>query len=492
MSSSSLGILSQLQQNSSTASSSAGGTLSSPGIGSGLNVNGIVSSLMSVESQPLNLLNQQEASYKTKLSAYGSLTAALSSLQSAAAALEQPSVFDGQTASVSNSQVLSASADSSAAPGTYSVSVSSLAQAQSIASAGQASETSQLGTGIATTLSISFGTTSGTSFSPNPSSPAVSIPLPSGSQSLQQIAAAVNSAGAGVSASIVNDGSSNPYRLVLTSKSGAAESMTISASGDPALASLLDYSPSSASNMTQTQAAQDASLSINGIAISSPSDVVSGAVQGMSLTLSNVGNSSITVAPDSSAAQKAISSFVSSYNSAISAINSATAYDSTTKTAGPLLGDYAAASIRNQLSSVASSAFGGNSLSSVGISMQKDGTLSIDQTKLTSALTPATTGTPSVAQNLFATNGSQTALASAFDSGISSIIGSSGQIASAENGINSEISGIGSQITSMNAYLKQVQQNYLNQFTALDVLMGQMQQTSSYLTQQLANLPKVN
>lgn len=666
------------------ASVSSMGGISSPGIGSGLNVNAIVSALMTVESQPINLLNQQESSYQAKLSAYGSMTAALSSFQSSVATLTSQSTFQTLSATPSDTTVLTAAAANNASTGNYSINTTALAQAQTLVASGQASTTSAIGTGASTTLTFSFGTTSGTTFTQDPTQGTKTVTIDSSNNSLQGIADAINAANIGVSASIVNDGSSTPYKLELTSSTGANHSMEITVSGDATLQSLLSYSPGGSQSMTQTVAGQDAALTVNGLSIASPTNTVTSAISGVTLNLLKTGTSTLSITNNASSVATAVQSFVTAYNTLHGALSPLTAYDSTTQQGGPLLGDYTAMSVQTQLSGVLVSAvpgLSGNSgittLGQLGISLNKDGTLSLDNTKLQSAISsnlsdiagmfasvgkttdslvnyvsstsntqpgsysvdvsqlatqgksvgsanlnggititagsndtlsltldgisssvtlPAGTYTSSQLTTLvqsaingdtaFSSAGSSVAVsvapttgymtitsnrygsasnvavsntsaglalmgstststagvdvagtidgiaatgsgqnltgltgtptdgltiqiaggslgnrgtinysqgyATGLSNAITGILSNSGQIASATNGINANITDIKNQITAMNAHLAMVQQNYMSQFTALDVLMGTMQSTSSYLTQQLANLPKVN
>lgn len=382
-------------------------TISSPGIGSNLDVNGIVAKLMAVESQPLVDLQKKEASYQAKLSAYGSLKGALSAFQSAVSSLASPSTFQTLNASSSDSSVLTGSADSTAAAGNYSISVGTLAQAQSLSSSAQTSNTNAIGTGTATTLTFQFGTISGgslangtytgASFSQDATQATGTVVIDSTNNSLQGIRDAINAAHVGVTASIINDGSAtSPYHLVLTStNTGLARSMKISSSGgDAAVTNLLSYDPAGTQNLTQATAAQNASLTVNGISITSASNTVTNAVSGVTLNLLKSGSSAnLSLTNNTSAVTTAVIGFVKAYNDANSTLQSLTSYDATTKKAGLLLGDSATQSIQTRMRSTLGNALSGlgsntiTNLSQVGISFQKDGSLTLDNSKLQSALT---------------------------------------------------------------------------------------------------------
>ncbi|MBZ0149361.1 MAG: flagellar filament capping protein FliD, partial [Pseudorhodoplanes sp.] len=204
--------------------------LSSPGIGSGLDINGLVSQLMALEQRPLSLLNTKEAKLQAQLSAYGSLKGALSSFQSAVAALATPARFTAVKASVADGTIFSASAAATASASSYSVEVQTLAQAQKLKSGTFAATSTSVGSG---TLTIQFGTYSGGSFTLNPEKSAKTISIASGQASLAGVRDAINAADAGVSASIINDGSG--YRLVVASKdAGLANALKISVADDDA------------------------------------------------------------------------------------------------------------------------------------------------------------------------------------------------------------------------------------------------------------------
>lgn len=380
--------------------------ISSPGIGSNLDVNSIVSKLMAVESRPLTLLQKKEASYQAKITAYGTLKGALSTFQSSVSSLASASTFQTLSASASDSSILSASATSLASPGTYSIDVSTLAKAQTISSTGQASTSTAIGAGTSTTLTFSFGTISGgalangiytgSTFTQDASQASKTVVIDSTNNSLQGIKDAINAANVGVTASIVNDGTEgSPYRLMLTSSNtGLSKSMKITASGggDATITNLLSYDPAGTQNLTQTTAAQNASLSVNGLAISSTSNAVSSAIPGVTLNLSKTGSSSLTVSNNTAAVTSAIQGFVKAYNDVNNNLKTLTAYNPTTKTGGLLIGDAPTQQIQARLRSTIGAALSGvgsntlTNLTDVGISFLKDGTLSLDSSKLQSAL----------------------------------------------------------------------------------------------------------
>jgi len=323
--------------------------LSSPGIGSGLDVNNIVTQLMNVERQPLTLLDQKEASYQAQLSAYGNLRGALATLQSAVSGLDSAAKFQSLTATASNTSVLNASAGNGAAVGSHAVTVAQLAQAQSLVAGGQGTTTAAIGSGAATTLTFDFGTISGgtlasgvytgATFTQDGSQPSSTVTIGSTNNSLASIRDAINAAHIGVTASVVNDGSATPYRLALTSaSSGASHAMRITVNGDGALASLLGYDPAGVQHLAQSVQSQDAQLTVDGVGVTSASNNVTGAIDGVTLSLAATGSSGVSVTRDASGAKDAIHALVKAYNDFASNLADATKFDPPVGTPARCLG----------------------------------------------------------------------------------------------------------------------------------------------------------
>jgi flagellar hook-associated protein 2 len=384
---------------SSFTSALSAGTLTSTGLGSGIDVNGLVSKLMAVEQQPLVQLQTQEASYQAKISAYGSVQSVVAGFQSAVNALNSASTFSARTVTVGNTSVASASADGTVSPGSHSLSVSTLAQAQSLITTGTyASTSTQIGTG---TLTIDFGTYGSGSFTQNAAEPTKTVTISASQGSLAGIRDAINSADVGVTASVINDGSG--YRLMLTSSnSGTANAMRIGVTNTSGTLSDLAYDASGGtSNMSQTVAAQDAQFTLDGVSMTSASNTVSNAIAGLTLNLlgTNSGSSTtVTVNRSVSTIETAVTNLVSAYNSAAATIKSLTAYDTSTNTAQTLTGDFTTLSIQAQLRSIMTAstslnAGGVTSLADLGVTFNKDGTVSLNSTTLHSELSDSTVDT---------------------------------------------------------------------------------------------------
>ena len=453
--------------------------LSSPGIGSGLDINGLVTKLMEAEQAPLKALNTKEAGFQSRLTAYGSLKGALSAVQTAANALTLDATFSSRSAAVSDATILSASADTTAAAGTYSVNVTQLAKYHAVRSNtdyAAASDTFSTGT-----LAIKVG-----------AGATVNVTIDSSNNTLAGIRLAINAANAGVTAAIVNDGNTN--RLVLTSKTlGSSGTITVTATdsgsgGTHALTGL--GSPL----LAEIQTADDAEFSVNGLAVTRSSNTVSNVVEGLTLNLAKVGSAIVTVSANTGATTTAINAFVKAYNDAVKQVQNSSAYNAATRTASVLTGDSAARSIATELRTLAQatvSAVGGGvtTLSSIGIALQKDGTLLVNGTKLAATLADPT---KDVAALFSSTTAGNTGIAVRFNAAIEAVLGSSGLLASRTEGIATSIKDIGKRREALGLRLARIESRYRAQFSALDRLVASMNQTSEYLTQQLANLPNTS
>lgn len=472
--------------------------ISSLGVGSNLDLTTLLANLKSAEQAPLVALQKQQTSYTSKLSAYGQLSNALSALQTAAAALAKPSLFQGVKATSGAADVLTATALSTAASGSYALNVTQLSQAQSLAAAGQASSTTAITGAAAATLTLDFGTISGgtldpatgkytgASFAPDAARTATSITIAAGS-TLAGIRDAINaSATMGVTASIVNDGSTNPNRLVLTSKqTGEASSMRIAVTGDAALSALLANDPAGApaAQLQQTAVAQNTKLTVNGIAVTSATNSVAGAISDVTMSVNKVGASTLSVQSDTGSVQSAISAFVSAYNNLQSVAGKLTAFDPSSKSGAVLMGDSTLRNIQVGIRSALTSAqtadaSGLTMLSQIGVSFQKDGTLSVDSSKLTAALGSQMAGV----QNLF--SGGSGGFGVKMSSLVSGYTDTNGVLTAATKGINTTLDSLGKQYTATSERIDATVARYKAQFTQLDTLMSKMNSTTSYLTQQ--------
>lgn len=451
------------------------------GIGSGLDINSIVSQLMAVENQPLGLLNQQLSADQVQLSAYGQIASSLSTLQTSARSMETAQNLLAFKTASSDPTTLSATATTNASTGTYNITVSQLAQAQTLTSVGQTSATTAIGSGSSTNVAITVGGAT------------KNVTIDNTNNTLNGIAAAVNNASAGVSASVVNSGTSTSpnYQLMITgNNSGTANTMTISVTGDTTLQNMLSYPPGTGGGMTQLTAAQNAQFTVNGLSVTRASNSVSDVITGVTLSLLKVNTASttLTVSNDSGSLTSALQNFVNGYNSLIKTTNGlivnqpSSANSSTTN--GPLAGDTTPTSILSGIQDTvtqynSSAPMGYQSLSQIGITTQSDGTLGLD----TNALTTAYNANPSAVTTLVSKIAQQT------DSMVQNDVGTGGYISAMQNGLNGSIQDLQNQQTDTQSQLDQLKQQYVQQFSALDTMVSQMQATGNYLTQQLASIP---
>lgn len=372
--------------------------ITSTGMGSGLPIDTIISQLMAAEQQPLAKLATQEASYQSTLSSFGSVRGALSAFQSAVSGLTDVSKFNSVGASASDASVASASASSIAVPGSYSLKVNTLAQNQKLKSGLYGSVNDTVGTGK---ITIQFGKYDSGAFTANADKAAVTIDIDSSKNSLAGVRDAINAAKAGVTASIVNDGTGN--RLVLSSNdSGLSNALKISVDDDDAADTdnsglsrmAFDASTGGTQNLTQSQAALNADFTVDGISISKSSNTVTDAIQGVTLKLQKAQDSgaapiSISVSRDSGTLVSAVDSFVKGYNDLAKVLGDMTAYNAETKAAGPLQGDATVRGLQSQLRSVLNGKLPNNTfstLSQLGIAFNKEGALQLDKTKLQKAI----------------------------------------------------------------------------------------------------------
>jgi len=401
--------------------------ISSPGIGSNLDVNGIVSQLMALERRPLTALDRKEASFQSQLSAFGTLRGAVTSFQSALAGLNDGDRFRAFKATIASSSVASVAAANSAVAGNYALEVTQLAQAQKLVAVGQTSAGAALGAG---TINIEFGTLSGGTFDSvtghytgasftADGAGAKSVTIGASNTSLAGIRDAINAAKIGVTASIVNDGSATPYRLALSvTDTGAARSLRISVAGDAALSDLLAHDPAGVQNLAEAVTARNAAFTIDGVAITKSKNTVTDAIEGVTLNLmqTNAGNATtVSVARDAGAIKGSVDTLIKAYNDLNTTLRNLSSFNAATRQGTVLQGDITLITLQSRVRAALSDALGGiagsyNNLSQIGVTFQKDGTLALDAAKFQAALDNA----PNDIAALFAAVGKPTDGAIAF------------------------------------------------------------------------------
>ena len=456
---------------SSSSASSAGGSV--------INVSSLVSQLVSATQAPqAQVITSETQGVTAQISALGTLKGAVSTFQSSLSAIDTASAFAVQTANTSDKTIFTASADASAVAGNYNVTVSNLAQAQQLVSkpiTGGASAV--VGTG---SLSLTLG---GSSFS---------VTIDSTNDTVAGIAAAINSASGnpGITATTIT-GTDGAHLVLSSSLTGASNTIQVSETDGGAAFSSLAYSGGNTTNYTQNSQAKDASFSISGIPYTSASNTVTNALAGVTLSLTGTtgagANATLSVASDTTTIATNVSAFVSAYNTMQHSLASLGSYDASSGTAGAMLGDPLLqglqSQIRQALNSVVNTGSAAyNTLASVGITTNNDGTLSLNSAKLSAALA---TNTSAVSQLFGGTKGVAATLNTqlTFELASTGPVGSRGQtLVKQENSLTQQQTDLDTRMSALSASLTQ-------QFTALDSLLSSLQTTSAYLSQAFASLP---
>jgi flagellar hook-associated protein 2 len=416
-------------------------------------------------------LADRKSTLDAQVSAYGTFSSALSTLQATLTTLETPAALAGRIATLGDTTIATASATADAVPSQYSLTVQNLATAASLSSKAFASASSSVGTGV---LTIGVGGNS------------ASITIGSSDNTLSGIVNAINSAtnNPGVTASILT--TSSGARLVLSgSATGAANAITVTQSGGDGGLSALVYDPSHATtNLTQTQAAQDANFTINGFAATSPSNQVTTVINGVTLNLLKTTAAgtptTLSVGTDSAGAQTSIGTFVTALNGLIKSIQGLTSYDPSTKAAGPLLGNATLESFQNQLQDILNQVQSGNtstgtSLASLGITANPQGTFDTNSKTLGNALSG---NLASVTSFFGGTHG----IASQLDGLISQYTQAGGLLDSINKGLQSSLSDVAAQQTALNARLAAYSATLTKEYNAMDTAVALLKQTQTYLT----------
>lgn len=443
-------------------------TITSLGAGSGMDLEGLVTSLMEVEKRPLTQLQKQTASYNAKISSLGKLSSSLSALQTAAKNL-QPATLQSPldkfakyeaslTKTASGGEIGTVTADTGAVAGSYKLNVTQLAQGQKITSGA-------LDNISAGTLKISVD--------------GQDTDINITDTSAEGIRNAINQAKTGVTATIVN-GNDGP-RLMLSGEEGASKAFSLSGVAG------LEYDASANSgSFTRAQAAQNAAFTVDGIAASSASNKVTGVVEGVTLNLTGTGESTLNVKQDNTTnLKKSLEDFVAAYNDAVSAMSSMGSYNPDTKVAGELQGNDILRNAQQTLSKLVfdtTATTDGKSqrLSDIGISFKgTDGKLTLDADKLTAAIDKNPEAVANLASNV----------GDAFNTAMDRIVGTGGQIQRSTDAMRLTVKDLESRQEALSLRLEGIEKRYRTQFSALDTLMSSMNSVSSYLAQ---NLPKIS
>lgn len=442
-------------------------SISVPGIGSGLDVNGIVASLMAVEALPLNQLNDQKTEFNAQLSAFGLLKSSLSLFQTAMENLGSIDKFQIFKASSSATSVLTGSATSAAAAGNYSIVVTQMAQAHKMSSglAGVADESTSIGaTG---TLQIGVGADN------------FSVVIDGTNNTLAGIRDAINNASdnTGVTATILNVddglGGTESHLIMTSDDTGTTNGLTVS-----------DVSGNVASSLAMAtvtgQGALDAQLTVDGYDVTSSSNTVTGVIQGVSLSLVAEGSSTLSIAYDTTSVKTNIQAFVNAYNALRAAIS--------TQKEGTLEGDSTVTSMQSLLRDTLNTSPTGltttlSTLAEIGIKTERNGDLSLNMTELDAALASDYAGVAALMGN------DDQGYAFRMEALATDMLEVGGLIDTRTKGIDARIESVDDRISRMEYRLDLLEESYLAEFSALDGLLTSLQSTSDFLTQQLATLP---
>jgi flagellar hook-associated protein 2 len=438
-------------------------TISSTGIGSGLDIDSLVSKLVTAErSAGQTRIDTKKGKLTEQFSAMAQLMGGMSAFQSSLNSLVSAGSFTSRKVSVSDEKAFTAKAGPTAAAGSYDVQVEQLAKASQLGSEPFALASTPVGTG---TLTISVGASS------------FSIEVVEGGNNVANIRDAINKSAAnkGVQASLLTD--VDGTHLVLTStKTGEDHALTVTASGGNGGLEQLE-------TMEVRSEAQDAILFVSGYEIHSDSNTVSSAIEGVALTLKAPTEEGSTILlsvdRDDTAIQDAAKKFVDSYNSLASTIKSLSKYDVATEAAGALLGDAMLRNIDSQVRKMISSPVAGvngnyNTLASLGITTQADGKLKLDTVRFNAALAAS----PGAVSDIFtSSNGVAVKLADFMGSKTSV----TGEVTARSSNITDTLVDLKDQQDALNARMKIIEQRYFKQFNALDTLLGQMNTTATAL-----------
>lgn len=474
-------------------------TLSSAGLGSGLDVSTIVTKLVALERAPIDRLATEQKALDAQVSTFGKLQSALSSLRDAASKLTKADAWSPATTTSSDAASVSATAGSGAVPGNYAITVAKLARSQLLTSSTFATAATAVGTG---TLTIELGTwASGqTAFTADASASAVSISIGAGEDSLTAIRDKINAAGAGVTASIVNDATG--ARLALRSNdTGEAHAFRVTAvdddgdSGDAGGLSQLAFDPSAGiGQMAQKQGAANAEATINGIDIVSQSNTLTNVLDGLTVSLSRetTGSVNVGVQRDTETIKKTLTAFATAYNDVVTMLRTQTNYDEASKSGGALQGDRTALGLLGRLRGLAQGTSNASSvftrLNDIGLSPQRDGTLKVDDSKLGAAI--ANVGE---LKKMFASSDDDAALdgfGTVFREFGDQVLGSDGAIESRQETLRRRKELNTTRQEHLEDRVALFEARLRAQYTRLDQSMANLTSLQNYVSQQVTNWNK--
>lgn len=425
------------------------------GMISNIDYQSLITQLVNVKRLPINQLEYDKKAFEKANSAYGTLSTKVGELKSAADALRTSAGFNAFTASTSDSTIAASTATSSAATGSFSMVVTTIAKAHRMASSGVAASTSTVAAGAGVF-----------EFKVGAAGPLQSVSVDA-TTTLTGLKDAINALKAGVTASVVNEGSGvTPYKLMISSDTtGTASAVTITQNG------------TSLTFPTTVQAAQDASFTVDGLTYTRTSNTVTDVITGVTLDLKSADplkTVTISVARDTAELTKKITAFAEKYNAIVSYIKANNRYDPETKTSGVFFGDSVARSVwedlrRNMTSSVSGLPDTMNRLVHAGMKFNSEGVLSVDSTALSSALSSSFTDVVNLFTKGTATTGFGELLYNT-TSQIDDFV--DGRIRNRQKGLGQNITNIKNSIRNRETALDAYENQLRAQFTALEGLLA--------------------
>ncbi|MFZ3044795.1 MAG: flagellar filament capping protein FliD [Desulfatirhabdiaceae bacterium] len=464
-------------------------SISIGGLVSGMDTDNIITQLQDLQKKPIIKLQTQEAAYQVKLTAYSSIQGNLKDVKNAARNLDTVSDITSYSAVSSNTSLLTTSAEKTAAPGSYSVTVHSLAQVHKLTSTGF-SPTEAVGKG---TIHLTMG-----------SNAAVDIAVNSGS-TISDIAKAINQADTGIYASVINDGtnsfltltgkqtgSANVIKLTVTEDGADPANLPVgspSADEDTTGLSRLVFDAGGTTNLTQLQGAANADISVDGVAhISRASNTISDVISGVSLKLKDEGTVTVEVERSDELFSTRLNAFLTAYNGLTDSLNSLQSYDKQTQATGSLFGDSTTRRIQSELRNLFSNSVSGlpaalSHLTDLGVSTNEAGKLELDSSVFNTKLKDSF---DDVVKFFTKTDAGAEGFAVRMASSVEKILDTKGgMLAARTKGIQGSIDSLDEQIQRLNDRLAISETRLRKQFATLEVLLGQYQNTSNSLTSNL-------
>jgi flagellar hook-associated protein 2 len=434
--------------------------LTAAGVGSGLDIEGIISQLMALERRPLNVLEDRKDEYGTELSAVGRLKSALATFQSAMVDLKSTDAFQVYAASSDDEEVFTAIASSRASVGTFDIEIVNLAEADKQGSKSIADvDTTPLGeTGDQISIAIGSG----------------SFTIDAGGLTLAEIRDAINDAmdNVGVSAGIISEDASNNYLVLTSNETGTANAITLSVTGQL----------ENALNMTSVQTAEDAEVRVDSkYTVVRSSNTITDAIDGLTLQLKKESNDAVglRIERDVASVTESVQSFSDAFNELRATINGLRS--------GELQADSTLRTIESGMLNILNVPPPGLAgrytvLSQVGLTIQKDGTMALNSAKLEEALNSDFSSLAQVFAN------EEEGYVLRLESLVTGFLNADGILDNRIDGINNRISRADDQIANMEYRLGRIEERFRERFSALDALVGQLTATNNFLVQQLAGL----